>query len=1125
MGAVVRVRDAQRGTDVALKVLHDPTAEGLLHIKREFRALAGLAHPNLCMLYELDAVHDPPFFTMACIEGTDVVSALQDAPQEVCRRAARGLFTGLAALHRQGVLHRDVKPSNVMATPDGHVVLVDFGLALGAVARRAAAGGDMSGTFAYLAPEVAFGGPHAEASDLYSAGAVLYEAITQTSLASDNIAPRLERAIPHPLALCPQADPLLAKLAWDLLEPSPGDRPTLLQVLDRLSGEDVPMAHDAFVGRREELAALERALSRAQEGALHVSVTGQSGMGKSRLVREFLKTGVPDDVPVFGSRCHPHETTPFQALDGVMDAWVYEMWRRPTDWPWVDDLDPAVTAVFPVFELVSGARPVPDVPPAVMRSRAVRALRMLIREASAQRPVVIWIDDAHWADSDSLRLLEDLLAPPMAPGVVCITTQRPSTGEDAVLEKVAIGTHRVDVVLDALTEEASRHLLRTLVPAAPAEQIDTWLAASAGDPFLLASLASHPSEEALDHADREILLRAAIAGRPLSVAELSFQEEVVDPWAHVQRLEGMRLLQRDRHGRYFPYHDRAVQPWTRDVGEERIRRAHGCLADAFVQDGSGEPAHVLHHLERAGRQDEALPFALAGAQRALDKLAFERAATLLDTARRVGPPEGDRGLTRQLADALALAGRGRRAAELYISLVEGSEPDAVLELQQRACEQYLYSGHHDLGTQVARQVLRRVGTSIPGGPLRAAAEILWLDRTPRLRNLDVTDPEVHDQAALDRLDVLHAVSLGISFAQPITSAVLGYRHLYDGLRQGDPARVARALALYMVQAAFYAYDPKRSAEVRAKAEMYAARSDAPEAQALVRLASAGLGWGEGRYRECVDLTGADGVALTRDEPGLRWHRDTWDLVHLEGLICLGAFSSVADRMPDVLADARSRGDLHLEINILARVAPMLWLALDRPGTAREVLADVDVRWPSTGAGTIELLACLNGARVAHYEGDGAACWEVLEAGWKVARRALLLTMGFHKVLAWPVRARAAMEAERCGAVSSAVRRKVVRAALKQLTGVGPVGDAERGALLAEEAWQHGDRDGVRVRLEAAAEAYASLDMQAYAASSRLALDCLEGVEEVDARHWYGTGIRHPRRFARLIYPTIVPTPG
>ena len=158
MGEVYKVHDNEVGISLALKTLQDTRPAQVYRLKHEFRALAGLVHPNLVQLFELLIEDDLRCFTMEYVEGTDFVSYVRDetTADKLDRflDAAIQLLGGLRVVHAAGRLHRDVKPSNLRVTRDGRVVLLDFDLAVavgqtGESVLPSAAGG----TFAYMPPE------------------------------------------------------------------------------------------------------------------------------------------------------------------------------------------------------------------------------------------------------------------------------------------------------------------------------------------------------------------------------------------------------------------------------------------------------------------------------------------------------------------------------------------------------------------------------------------------------------------------------------------------------------------------------------------------------------------------------------------------------------------------------------------------------------------------------------------------------------------------------------------------------------------------------------------------------------------------------------------------------------
>ncbi|MEM7584559.1 MAG: serine/threonine-protein kinase, partial [Acidobacteriota bacterium] len=252
-GYVFKVYDHQLRMEVALKTLHRVEPGELARFKNEFRRMRGIRHENLVQLDRLVSVGDRCYFTMELVEGPTFLdyarlsdpwgkmamdaptysrgacfesSVLPADPTEVrrLRNALKQLALGVNALHQEGLLHRDIKPSNIRVNSQGRVVLLDFGLVkrlgpcvYGEVGNSSTRG---IGTPHYMAPEQALGLTVSKASDWYSVGVVLYEALTGSKPFFDP-QPKLPREPTAAKILNPAAPQDLSELCQHLLASDP----------------------------------------------------------------------------------------------------------------------------------------------------------------------------------------------------------------------------------------------------------------------------------------------------------------------------------------------------------------------------------------------------------------------------------------------------------------------------------------------------------------------------------------------------------------------------------------------------------------------------------------------------------------------------------------------------------------------------------------------------------------------------------------------------------------------------------------------------------------------------------------------------------------------------------------
>src|SRR5262249_35785289 len=256
-GVVYRAFDRQLGREVALKLLRQASGRDLFRFKREFRALADIVHPNLVALHELHATGGDWYFTMELVEGVSFIDWVRPARVAIGPRRSRQdilatpvsedrlrqsliqLVDGLYALHKAGKLHRDLKPSNVLVTGGGRLALLDFGLVSGLAEgnpERLAVG-----TPVYMSPEQAADQPLNEASDWYSVGAMMYEALTGRRPFegdSEHVMQRKQNEQPpKPAQLVSGVPPDLSRLCMAMLQRSPYARPSATAILSQLGAK------------------------------------------------------------------------------------------------------------------------------------------------------------------------------------------------------------------------------------------------------------------------------------------------------------------------------------------------------------------------------------------------------------------------------------------------------------------------------------------------------------------------------------------------------------------------------------------------------------------------------------------------------------------------------------------------------------------------------------------------------------------------------------------------------------------------------------------------------------------------------------------------------------------------
>lgn len=926
------------------------------------------------------------------------------------------LVHGLRAIHDAGLLHRDIKPSNAMVTSAGRLVLLDFGLATSRHGNPLAGGPSLTGTMDYMAPEQAWG-TSSKASDWYAVGAMLYEALTGSvpfaGAPARMLAARQRGTPPPPSSVDPSIPEWLDTLVLRLLDPKPDRRPEASEILGGLMGPTVVhSAPDApgelpFVGRERELAALREHASFTDTPVPRtVHVFGPSGMGKSTLIDRFVRTLEDDHAAlVLRSRCHPQESLAYKALDGIIDDLSRVLARTDAldDGP-LPERVAALLRLFPVLRSVpqlceaaaltqASQEGDDEVEPVILRRHGARALRELLQRLSTGRRLVLWIDDLQWGDLDSAVLLRELLRPPDAPPMLLILSYRsedidssPLLAELADDPLEARGVDRRSITVGTLTNDEVRELtgrmLEELGVTKPPVLGDI-VPEAAGSPLFAVEIARHLASmggsdgakqgrelrlatvlddriESLEDEDRRILELASIAALPLS-RELALEAAGIGPsgWHIVTRLERRALL-RQRPGDESSttvYHDRIGEAAIARLDAAVLQQRHEALADALERRPSPDPQALVVHSLGAGRTKEAGRYAATAAERAMDALAFDRAAELYGVA--LEHREGD-GLKAELlvkrADALANAGRGGDSGGCYIDAAnERAAHDAdgweVQRLRGLGAEQLIRSGRLDDGFAVQRKVLDQFGIAMPKSDQHALMQAAGRRLKLTLRGIGFVgrDADEVPKQVLRRLDALWSASTGMAMMNYAMADAFGTQHLIEALRAGERRRVAKALGYEAAFEAVFgvAFLTRRSRRKLALAQQIAEKTQQPYDRAWVAMSRSSAMWGSGCFRESREAgEQAYEIYSTRCR-GVPWEMSVTQLFVLSSLAFVGDLVTLVPRLDAALRDAIDRGDLFAANNYRLGQMSIARLAQGRVDEALELAAHAKSTWPKT----------------------------------------------------------------------------------------------------------------------------------------------------------------------------------
>ncbi len=1245
MGVVYEAHDRETDKLVALKTLTRAEASHISRFKNEFRSLADVSHPNLVALYEFMVDGPYWFFTMELVKGVNFLEYVRPGYQSRRRQssktptlikgtqegsppelladyeaetrqldtisssdfdegstqrsgdsllekskldlgrlgiALRQLAEGLHGLHETGKLHRDIKPSNVLVTNEGRVVILDFGLVAEVAGKELHDSVTLAGTPDYMSPEQGAQLPISRASDWYSIGVMLYQALTgrlpfsgkffEVMMNKQNFDP------PAPLELANHVPADLNDLCVRLLRRKPEERPSGREVLRILGqGKTGPLqlpimsapaaAHaptPAFVGRERQLRQLNEAFAfTRREQTVTVYLHGSSGMGKTALARHFLDELCTheSEVVVLEGRCYERESVPYKALDGVVDSLTKYLLSLPE--VKAEALMPrevlALARLFPVMLQVDAVFNAPqrehDMPdPFTLRRKAFAALRELLARISDRQPLVLYIDDLQWSDADSTTLLEDLLRPPDSPPLLLLSSFRTEDLEakpflKTLLEKTGTDNCR-EVYVGALSKSESYEMLDQLLgpaAAALAQFADAMLGEARGNPFLLEQLARYALtsdqtatsgitlammlDARLSHLPKDaraFVNALAVAGRPINpevvyqAAELSGDE--------LQLIGSLRAAQFIRAGSGHTlelYHDRIRETLAAQLSPKRVTQIHKRLAHAIEGRGIDDPEALFEHYLGAGERVRAATHAAVAARKAASALAFDRAAGFYRRALELAPARGAElvDLKRGLAEALANAGRPAEAAEAYLEVAQLSSAAPSLDFRRRAAQQLLMGGHIKEGLELIRSVLAAVGFALPAGPRRALFSLLLKRLQIKLRGLNFTERDASQipEADLVRIDTCWAVAAGLGAVDLIRGADFQSRHLLLALKAGEPYRVARAMSFEVAQSVSGGGKKKeRAMQIAQRAEELSQKVGHPHAIGLAIWARGVSAYLVGEWKLAAEFCERAAEVLRDRCTGVTWELTMANRFMLSALLYLGELAEVSRRVPSLLSSALEQGNVFAATDLRTRMNS-IWLAADDPDKARAEVIEALKAWPHEGFHLQHYSSLLAQAQIELYTGDADVAWKHIAGQWPALENSMLLRTQVLRIEATYLRARAALATS----LNHGDRDKLSFAGRlahkiekENMSWAKPFAVVLRAAV----AHQRGQNTEATTLLAVAGDEFGRGDMRLYAAASRRRLGELLADDRgrqliADADDWMTTQrIKNPERMARMLVP-------
>jgi len=773
---------------IALKLFFfdsSPAAD-IIRFHTEQDLLKEIDHPSIVKIYEHGSCRgsgeSEQFVAMEYTSGPNLEEFLnsgEDLSLEMIVAGAIELCGALETVHNRGIIHGDLKPENIILTEveekNNVLKLVDFGSARLKTFHEAEIDDYISGTFACMAPEQCglVYAPVEEASDLYAMGVLLYRLCTgmypfEGRSLSELLHHKISRMPPKPSRLKAEIPPVLDSLIMRLLAPEPSDRYRdahgLGRDLERFAagernffpGEKIPIGICAtvpFTGRENELAEIENIYNNIREGeaCFHV-ITGEAGIGKTRFLRELRKKLLARSACVLEGRALERENRePWSLFRGTMHEYlkIFQQYDREKKNRVVHylrqecgDFSSIITTLIPGMELLFGVGPSmtalePEREGKRFHLSLVRFLRALV---TVEESMVVLLDDLHWADEGSIRLLEEAMKSLGDRSLLMILAMRgEEKGTDGLVKlfsrlKADHGVVIGSLTLSPLTLPDLKRYIGLVLGGGKIEKdvlSEYLLSQGGGNPLFTEELlrgiinrkiliqddgrwlvdidklnrAKLPEDtlgvisERIENLSKDvtiILSHAAIIGRnfsvdilisifPLSEEPLEQIRRVMLAMAHASR-EGLVMEDVAERGMVIFTHDRVREAFYRRIKARERKQLHGRIVEAIEKKhGSDRDRYIFdlaHHAIESGIGKKIIFYSRIAGLKAMENHAYEEAVRFLGAVRQALEDEGS-------------------------CICENEEKKIWLEVMEKYGESLVFLGRSDEGIEVFEELIKK----------------------------------------------------------------------------------------------------------------------------------------------------------------------------------------------------------------------------------------------------------------------------------------------------------------------------------------------------------------------------------------------------------------------------------